>query len=292
MPSPNGLAFLTPVYQRFALTEICLKQRRWVCDELKSRYGLDATCIVVGLDENLDVAAKLGFETVEHPNEAVHMGHTHVALGQKFNAAYKRAHRMGIDYVFPIGSDSWIDPVYFDELPEENELLLSRAYNLVTATTERRGALWITWEGGVQWITHVADWEHRNYEPVSPSLAKGCDSSTWLHKKPGVKIRENHHHQLEYVAFQSRTEQITNYATVMHKFGKGEVTGPDVFGGLTPFYRREDILAIRAHYVQVLREEIEAQIEVVQQEAALYYDRRITLEAEAQALHVEMMELA
>lgn len=244
----TSLAFITPVFERYSLTRIGFQQRRWVCDELKSRYGIDATVIVIGDDDNLNVAEEFGFLTVNHPNMVKTMGKEHKALGQKFNAGYQKAHREGIDLVFPIGSDSWIDPVYFDTLPEPGELLVSRAYNLIPANTDRRGALWIDWEGGVQWVSHTEDWAHRDYKPVSPSLAKGCDTSTWLHRKPGVTIRENFHHQLEYVAFQSPTAQITSYALVMEKYGRGEVFGDAVFGDLEAHYRLKDIYAVRAHY--------------------------------------------
>jgi hypothetical protein len=252
MAAATSLAFLTPVYRRVELTEVCLRQRRWVCDELKTRYGLDATCIVVGDDENLDTARALGFLAEEHTNWAVRFdingGKPYVALGMKFNAGYERAHDEGIDLVFPIGSDSWIDPVYFDRLPQRGELLLSRAYNLITPDARRRGALWIGWEGGVQWITWTEDWAHRNYQPVSDSLSKGCDTSTWVHKAKDIRIEETHHHQLEYVAFQSPENQITDYPAIMARYGVGEVTGEAVFGDLAEHYRADDILAMRRHY--------------------------------------------
>ena len=252
-----SLAFLTPVYKRFALTEICLRQRRWVCDELKKRFDIDATCIVIGDDENLEVARSLGFLAQTHSNFAqaahVNRGEPYVALGMKFNAGYARAYTEAIDLVFPIGSDSWIDPSYFDELPERGELFLSRAYNLVTPDAKRRGALWIGWEGGVQWITRTEDWEHRvnrqgRWAVVSEDLSKGCDTSTWNHKLPGLRIKECHHHQLEYVAFQSPSNQITDYLAIMARYGISEVIGEAVFDDLVEFYRAEDILALRKHY--------------------------------------------
>jgi len=249
---PTSLAFITPVWQRFSLTGVCLRQRKHVCDHLKDHYGLDATTIVVGSDENLDVAESMGFETVRHENWArrldVNRGEPYVALGMKFNAGYMKANELGIDLVFPIGSDSWIHPAYFSELPDPGELLLSRAYNLVTADTRRRGALWIGWEGGVQWITWTKDWAHRDFKPVSESLSKGCDTSTWVHRRPDIRVGEKHIHQLEYVAFQSPANQITDYAAIMHRYGIGEAYDQAVFGDLEGYYDAEDIRAVKVHY--------------------------------------------
>jgi hypothetical protein len=235
----ESLLFITPAFGRFSLTRVCLAQRRWVCDEMRRQYGIEATCVVVADDANLDTAREFGFETVAHANDT---------LGMKFNAGYRHAAKLGIDHVFPIGSDSWIDPDYFDALPEPNELLLSRAYNLVRSDLGARGALWIDWEGGVQWITRTADWAHRNYEPISAELRKGCDTSTWLHRKPGIQLQESFHHQLEYVAFQSPEQQITSYSKLMAKYGTGEVFAEHVIHGLTHFYRAEDIQRLRLHY--------------------------------------------
>ena len=257
MARATSLAFLTPVWQRFSLTEICLLQRRHACDYLKEHHGLDATCIVIGSDENLEIAESFGFIGQHHENLAVaahvNRGEPYVCLGMKFNAGYGRAYEEGIDLVFPIGSDSWIDPIYFSELPEPGELLLSRAYNLVTPDAQRRGALWIGWEGGVQWISWTKDWLHRRrhtgvFEVVSPDLSKGCDTSTWVHKHQEIRVGEHHHHQLEYVAFQSPSNQITDYAHIMSKYGVGEVQGEAVFADLQDHYAAADILAMRRHY--------------------------------------------
>src|ERR1043166_7140565 len=128
MARATSLAFLTPVWQRFSLTEICLLQRRHACDYLKEHHGLDATCIVIGSDENLEIAESFGFIGQHHENLAVaahvNRGEPYVCLGMKFNAGYGRAYEEGIDLVFPIGSDSWIDPIYFSELPEPGGLFL------------------------------------------------------------------------------------------------------------------------------------------------------------------------
>lgn len=285
----TSLAFITPVYERYAMTEICLRQRKRVCDSLREDYGLDATVIVIGDDNNLSVAESLGFVTVEHSNwsQAAHVnrGEPFVCLGQKFNAGYGMAHKLGIDLVFPIGSDSWIDPIYFSELPEPNEILLSRAYNLVTPDAKRRGALWIGWEGGVQWITWTEDWAHRKYMPVSVDLSKGCDTSTWLHLKRGLSKGENHHHQLEYVAFQSPENQITDYAGIMARYGSGEVTGPRVFGDLYDHYHEDDITAMRLHYN-------EANARRVVETLRLMHEEMVETEQELEQLEAEHAELS
>jgi hypothetical protein len=233
------LAFITPAWQRYALTDICLRQRAWVCGQLRRRYGVDATCVVVADDANLDIARKHGFAVVSCNNRS---------LADRFNAGYRWAAGEGIECVFPIGSDSWIDPNYFADLPKPGELLLSRSYALVRADGKARCQFWITWDGGVQWITHTADWRHRDYKAAQPGLHRGCDTSTWLRRLKGITIREHHGHPLEYVAFQSAENQISSYQKMKAQWGIGEVEGRAVFGDLAGVYRPADVKRIRAHY--------------------------------------------
>ena len=93
------------------MTRLALAQRRWLCDELAAR-GLDANCVIVADDENLDIAREYGFDTVEVDNRG---------LGRRFNAGYRHAADQGADYLVHVGSDDWVHPDLFDIL-RQNDL--------------------------------------------------------------------------------------------------------------------------------------------------------------------------
>lgn len=96
------LVFVTPAWQRFAVTRLVLAQRRELCDELAAR-GITADCIVVADDENLEIAGEFGFPTLTRPN----------LLGYKVNSGIEMALDMGADYVSFVGSDDWLHPDLF-----------------------------------------------------------------------------------------------------------------------------------------------------------------------------------
>jgi len=103
-----NICLVSPAWRRFDVTRFVLAQRRWLCDELASR-GHQATGIVVADDENLDIAAEYGFDTVEAPNDD---------LGRRFNDGYQRAGELGADVLVHIGSDDWVHPDAFNILDE------------------------------------------------------------------------------------------------------------------------------------------------------------------------------
>lgn len=66
--------------------------------------------MIVADDDNLDIAAEFGFETVEQSNEH---------LGRKFNDGIERAFSEGADVVVLIGSDDWLHVSAFDRMPAD-----------------------------------------------------------------------------------------------------------------------------------------------------------------------------
>lgn len=119
-----GLWFVTPAWQRFAITAICLEQRRRAIDELRGR-GVEAHQVVGADDDNLDIARALGAHTIEIPNFDP-SGRPRV--GGKFNDVNAYAGAQGAEWIVQIGSDSWIDPAYFLPLLTAREVLTSPAY--------------------------------------------------------------------------------------------------------------------------------------------------------------------
>ena len=104
------LCLVTPAWRRYAVTRLCLAQRRHLVEVLAGR-GLEATVLVIANDDNLDIAAEQGFETLERSNDM---------LGRKFNDGIETAFTvLAADYVAVVGSDDWIHPDMFDRLPAE-----------------------------------------------------------------------------------------------------------------------------------------------------------------------------
>src|SRR3954464_9355536 len=95
-----------PAWRRFAVTRLCLAQKKHLVRHLAAR-GITASVVVVADDENLDIAAEYGFDTVEQKN----------VLGLKVNDGIEYACDNDADYVAFVGSDDWIHPDFFDSLP-------------------------------------------------------------------------------------------------------------------------------------------------------------------------------
>jgi hypothetical protein len=131
------LWFVTPAWQRYDLSAICFDQRLDVIRTLAAA-GIEARCVVIADDENLDLARQRGFDVVEQNNDW---------LGRKFNDGIEYACRNGASRVIPIGSDSWIDPAYFLPLTHKSRTRTSGLYAVVTA--DRMAELYITDEKGV-----------------------------------------------------------------------------------------------------------------------------------------------
>lgn len=125
-----SLWFITPAWQRYDLTAVCLEQRRRAIEALR-RAGIDAYQVVVSDDENLDIARAAGAAVVECPNFA-HNGDP--ILGRRWNLGMQFAARQDAEWFVQIGSDSWIDPAFFTPLSEPSKTLTSTLYAAVTPT--------------------------------------------------------------------------------------------------------------------------------------------------------------
>jgi len=168
-----SLVFVTPAWRRFELTRICLEQRRHVCGELERRFGISASCVVVADDENLESARALGFETVERDNRY---------LGRRFNDGYAAAARLGADYGYAIGSDSFVDPDCFAELPPLDTVTMSRLVSVVRADGSERVDLDVVYPDagyGAAAIVPTRLYAPSGFRPCKETAAKGCEASTW-----------------------------------------------------------------------------------------------------------------
>lgn len=205
--------FVTPAFGRVELTRICLEQRRLVIDEL-ARRGIEAHQVVVADDGNLDVARALGFDTVEQNNEW---------LGRKFNDGQEYAGRHGAEWIVPIGSDSWVDPAYFDPLPNPRYTRTSGMYAPVELG--RLAELKVGQVGAGPHMFHRSLMAPRGFRPAPDQISRNTDHLTVanLARPPRWEWRDIH--PLQYVGFRA-PPFITQYARLWRRWGVVERTDP------------------------------------------------------------------
>ena len=216
------VVFATPAYKRVDLSEICFKQHAWCHQEL-AKQGIESTSVVVANDGNLQIAKKLGFEVVKRDNKY---------LGRKFNDGYQQAHKLGADYVVPLGSDSWIHPSYFSVLSKlkQGQFLTGRHYGLIDEDGKRLGYLVITVANGVgPHIIPVELMAERGYRPVQETLSRGCDGSLLqaVAPKPDkTRWLWSDRFPLQYVAFRTHGQQLNPYENLTKKYLQSESRRP------------------------------------------------------------------
>lgn len=205
------LYFVTPAYQRFELSAVCFDQRRHVIETLAER-GIDARCVVVADDENLDLARDRGFDTVEHPN----------VVSDKFNAGMAYAGAQGAEWIVPIGSDSWIDPAYFLGL-HSGAVRTSQLYCHVTA--DRLGEARVRRRAGAgPYVLGRRHLEPSGFRPAKSGLMSHVDSSTIAGLANPV-FGNFHRHPFQYIGFRV-APYITSYESLMRAWGVREHADP------------------------------------------------------------------
>lgn len=165
-PTVARLWFVTPAWRRFALSAVCFEQRRRTIAEL-AESGIEAHCVVIADDENLELARAAGFDVVERDNEY---------LGRKFNDGYQYAAEHGADWIVPVGSDSWVQARYFDPLPDNGAIRTS--HYLLTVARDRMAHLEIKPNhGGGPYVMRRALFESSGYRPAKDFICRGTDRS-------------------------------------------------------------------------------------------------------------------
>lgn len=214
--------FVTPAWQRYDLSAVCFDQRKHVIDTLASR-GIEARCVVIADDANLDLARARGFDTVDAPN----------VVSDKFNDGMEYAGRNGATWIVPIGSDSWIDPDYFLGL-HEGVVRTGEFYCHVTA--DKLGESRVRKVGGAgPYVFHRSVLKRVGFRPAAPGLMRRVDSSTLKGLGP-LPFRPFHRHPYQYVGF--RVEPyITSYESLMRLWGVREHGDP--WGILAKYYPAE-----------------------------------------------------
>jgi glycosyltransferase involved in cell wall biosynthesis len=208
--------FVTPAYRRYGLSAVCFDQRVEVIRALAAQ-GVEAHCVVVADDGNLDLAKARGFHVVRRNNEW---------LGRKFNDGMEYAGRHGAEWIVPIGSDSWIDPAYFLPLPEAGTRT-SVAYCVVEATRlavlEVRDA-----KGAGPYMFTRDQLEPCGFRPAADELPRHVDQSTvrGIARTVGpIDWRPRTVHPYQYIGLRGRP-YLSSYGYLRGHWGVAEHGNP------------------------------------------------------------------
>ena len=236
----TSLCFITPVWQRFELTEIVLNHRKSVCDELQA-VGINASSIIIGDDDNIDIARSLDFAVVERDNEF---------LSRKFNDGYEYAHSAGFDYCYPVGSDSLLTADQFIGTVGEELPVASKYYCMIHSSGTERIDVEIKVPGGIGPLIIPVPMLTKFPRPIQEDMRRGCDNAarqTIL--SAGIQILTRETHQWEHVAFQSGVTQITDYERIRRVYNAEVVeTVHGIFSEIMALYDADTIAGINDYY--------------------------------------------
>lgn len=245
----TSLWFVVPAAGRLGLTAICLRQLRRTCDALQTA-GLEASAVVVADDENLDVAADLGFAA---------FGRRNTYTSRKFNDGFQLAcdpafNPRPADYAVPIGSDDWVDWRLLLDLPGRADLWAFRRASFVREDGREIAGRDITYQGGVGMRVYPAALLRRSgYRPADEERSRGCDTSILVNlakalgRQPYIAYRPSAYHQ--FVDWKTSGEQLNSYRDVVARF-RGPAPG-DPWQALAGRYPAEALEEMAGYYARV-----------------------------------------
>lgn len=208
--------FITPAWQRFDLSAVCFEQRRRVMARL-AEQGIEARCVVVADDDNLDIARALGFDTVERDNEW---------LGRRYNDGIEYAIAHGATWAVPIGADSWIDPDYFVPLPPDEAKVVRTSQLYAPVEMDRLAVTRVrhrTNPAGPH-MFHRGLLRKAHNRPMPDKIRRDTDSLTVKTLMP-YRYQYRDVQTLQYIGFRA-PPFITQYDTLVRRWGKAEHRKP------------------------------------------------------------------
>ena len=209
-----SLWFVTPAWRRFALSAVCFEQRRQVMEQLAA-MDIEAHCVVVADDENLELARAAGFDVLEQNNDW---------LARRFNDGIEYAGAHGADWVVPVGSDSWVQADYFAPLPGAGEVRTSTY--LCTVAPDRLAHLEIKPNhGGGPYIVPRAMLESSGFRPAKDLLNRNIDRSTVDGLAGPVTWQLRDLNRFQHVSFRGQPH-LTTYEKLWYYWGVEEHLDP------------------------------------------------------------------
>lgn len=185
------LWFVTAAHGRFSVTRLALTQRARLCAELAGQ-GIEAHCVVISDDENIDIAHEFAFDTIEMDN---------TQLGRRINAGIRHACLEGAHWVCWCGADDWLHPWLFEDLAPTpaRKVVAGRWISIVDLERPRLRELMVRSSvGAPPWIISRAALEPSEYAPiVRPHknagldgwLAIGVSGADWSFRDPRAHAR-------------------------------------------------------------------------------------------------------
>jgi hypothetical protein len=248
MPS---LAFVVPVHGRLGLTDVCLRQLRRTCDEIRED-GVYASAIIVSDRESLDELDVVGlrFGWVIRDNDYT---------SAKFNdgiqlAADPRYNAHPADYVVPCGSDDWLDFRLFTEpLPAPDEIFGFKQVSFVREDGREICSPEIVHNGGSGIRIFPRQLlETVGYRPADEDRRRGCDMSILANVRranPDLEVRHWHLHNRQIVDWKTPGTQLNSYKEVTAIHGADSPADP--FVELAEFYPAEALNEMRSYYASL-----------------------------------------
>jgi hypothetical protein len=239
---------VTPAWRRPEVTELCLAQRAYARDDL-ARSGIDLRCVVVADDENLEVAARHGFDTLDRDN---------TWLGAKVNDGFAYAVSAGADFVAAVDSDSWVYPELLRQYSWSPEAVhTANNYAVVSGAKVRLFDVRHAFGLGPMWLSSRLLATVRS-RPAADDLRSGLSTSMWNRLLDANRGRLSWEFRnvdaLQYLGLRSRL-QITNVEAIASRWPvRDQADDWAAIGDLRAVYpadlvgRVEDFYAATPHF--------------------------------------------
>ena len=213
----TSVCIASAAWRRLDVTRLVLRQRQRLCVELAAR-GIHATLLVAADDENLDIAAEHGAETLQVPN---------LPLGRKCNQMLHRAAEIA-DWVVWVGSDDWIHPDSFDPLDgRDRPISIIHGQRLVIvdlATGELQRVTAPSTYGAIPWLLDSRLIRGKSGDPIRADLGSGLDGALirGLRRTRTPLVFEEHDpHEFRCVDFKS-IDNLSSFHGLAANKGYGE----------------------------------------------------------------------
>jgi hypothetical protein len=203
---------------------------------------------VIADDDNLDTARDLGFAWVKRDNRF---------LSRKFNdgiqLAMDRAYnRRPADYVVPCGSDDWVDPMLFLDLPVGRVMYGFQHMSFVREDGRELTTRHILYDGGcgIRIYPRMV-MQSVGYRPADEDRRRGCDTSILVNLRKAGALRRIEHRTvdpLQIVDWKSRDDQVTSYMEIAGRHRAG--LNADPFNALAGRFPDEALDEMRDHYAR------------------------------------------
>jgi hypothetical protein len=257
----TSLWFVVPVHGRIPLSAICLRQLARTCDRLREN-GVHASAVIVGDRENLTALRKrtAGLVAVPGVGAGRFAGYVrdNTYTSRKFNDGIQAAcdpafNPRPVDYVVPCGSDDWVHPDLFTDLPDAVTIVGFQKISFVREDGLELTVRDLRYEGGsgIRIIPRKVV-ERLGYRPADEDRTRACDTSILRNLQAASRDLQKHlriqHRDVDprwIVDWKSRSDQLNTYQDVsQHR----ALEAGDPFDVLADVWSDDSLREMRAHY--------------------------------------------